>query len=77
MAEFFKWADANPSASTLVILALFLFVIAFALSVIVFVWAFIKDRPIRFWVFELPETRIIYETGQCALAANKIPMLDR
>jgi hypothetical protein len=71
MAEFFKWANANPAASTLVIFALFLFVIAFALLVIIFVLAFIKDRPIRFWVFELLETRIIYETGQIALDRNK------
>ena len=75
MADFFKWASENPAASYILVLALSLFCIAFALSVILFIWAFIKDRPITMGVFKLPESKMVFEIGRIAFAANKNPEL--
>jgi hypothetical protein len=75
MADFFKWANDSPAATLILILALCVFVLAFASSVVLFIWTFIKDRPITMFGFKLPESKMVYETGQIALPANKNPEL--
>ena len=75
MADFFKWANDNPAATQLVIFALWVFVMAFALAVILCIWAFVKDRPITLFGFKLPESKVMFETGRIALPAQKNPEL--
>jgi hypothetical protein len=75
MADFFKWANDNPAATQLLIFALWVFVVAFALAVFLCMWAFVKDRPITLFGFKLPESKVLFETGRIALPAQKNPEL--
>jgi len=72
MVEFFKWINDNPTAGQILLLALLFIALAFCAAVIIFIWAFIAERPISMFVFKIPESnKIIYETGKIALPANK------
>jgi hypothetical protein len=71
MADFFRWANDNPAASEILILALGFFVLAFGSAVLLFIWAFFTDRPIAMFGFKIPESKMVYETGRIALPANK------
>ena len=75
MADFFKWANDNPAATQLLIFALWVFVVAFALAIFLCMWAFVKDRPITLFGFKLPESKMLFETGRIALPAKKNPEL--
>lgn len=71
MADFFKWADGNPAAGIMLIATLCIFVVAFAASIVLFIWAFVRGRPITMFGFKIPATNLVYETGRIALPANK------
>ena len=73
MAELFKWVSETPVAGQILVLALGLFVLAFCCAVILFIWAFIKDRPIAMFGFRLPEARLVYEVAETAIPEDKKP----
>ena len=71
MAEFLTWINNNPQAGQVLIVAFALIAIAFCAAVIVFVWAFIIDRPIAMFGFKIPESKLVYEVGRISLPAGK------
>jgi hypothetical protein len=75
MSELLKLAADNPATGQILLLALILSALAFSAAIILFIWAFIVERPITMFGFKLPESKLVYETGRTALPGNKKPEL--